>query len=183
MKKFEEKTIQSKEIFSGKIIDLFVEQVELHNGEQATREIIKHSGAVAIIAITDDDKLVMVEQYRKPLERSLLEIPAGKLESGEDPAEAAIRELEEETGYTTEHLTFLTSFYTSPGFADELLYVYLADQLKVAENGRQTDDDEFVEVFEYNLDQLEAFEASQRIHDVKTIYALQYLKLNQKQKG
>ncbi|MBU5594281.1 NUDIX hydrolase [Amphibacillus sp. MSJ-3] len=180
MKKFEEKTIQSEQIFSGRMIDLFVDQVELPNGEYSTREIIRHPGAVAVIAITDDHKLVMVEQYRKPLERSILEIPAGKLDPGEDPADTAIRELEEETGYTTDKLTFITSFYTSPGFADEILYLYLAEQLKVAKNGRETDDDEFVEVFEYGLDELVNFEATQRIHDIKTSYAIQYLKLNNK---
>jgi ADP-ribose pyrophosphatase len=95
-----EKTISSKEIFKGRVIDLYVEEVKLPNGNKSTREIVKHPGAVAVIAITPDNKIVMVEQYRKPLGRTIVEIPAGKLEKGEKPEVTAQRELEEETGYT-----------------------------------------------------------------------------------
>ncbi|NMA90560.1 MAG: NUDIX hydrolase [Amphibacillus sp.] len=180
MKKFEEKTISSEHIFSGRMIDLKVDTVSLPNGETSTREIVTHPGAVAIIALTDDQKVVVVEQYRKPLEKTLLEIPAGKLDPGEDPAETARRELEEETGYQAKQLKYLTSFYTSPGFANEILYLYLAEQLTLVENGRQLDEDEFVEVYEYTIEELEMFEKSQRIHDIKTSYAIQYLKLHLK---
>jgi len=180
MKKFAEKTIKREQIFSGRMIDLYLEQVTLPNGEQSSREIVRHPGAVAIIPITDEGNIVMVEQYRKPLEKSLLEIPAGKLDPGEEPAQTAIRELEEETGYTTDQLTYLTSAYSSPGFSDEILYIYLAEQLKISASGRKLDEDEFVEVVEYRLEQLDELVASQRIHDLKTIYAIQYLKLQQK---
>lgn len=180
MKKFREKTIEREQIFSGRMIDLYLDQVELPNGAKSSREIVRHPGAVAIIPITEEGKIVLVEQYRKPLEKSLLEIPAGKLDPGEEPAQTAIRELEEETGYTTDHLTYLTSAYSSPGFSDEILYIYLAEQLKISNSGRELDEDEFVEVFEYPLDQLEELETSQRIHDLKTSYAIQYLKLQQK---
>ena len=98
MNKFEEKTIQSKPIFSGKVISLKVDDVTLPNGGVSKREIVNHPGAVAIIAITADKKMVLVEQYRKALERSIIEIPAGKLEPGEAPEVTARRELEEETG-------------------------------------------------------------------------------------
>ncbi|HHU20297.1 MAG TPA: NUDIX hydrolase [Bacilli bacterium] len=177
MKKFEEKTIKTEQIFTGRMIDLSVDTVVLPDGTESTREIVNHPGAVAIIAITDEGKIVVVEQYRKPLEKSLLEIPAGKLEPGENPVETAKRELEEETGYRANRITYLTSSYTSPGFANEILYFYLADQLTAVENGLQADDDEFVEVFEYTLEELAGFEKSQRIHDLKTSYAIQYLKL------
>src|SRR5690625_750161 len=129
MSKFVEQTTATKHIFSGKIISLQVDDVLLPNGQTSKREIVKHSGAVAVIPITNDNKIICVEQYRKPLEQSLVEIPAGKLEPGEKPEITAVRELEEETGYTTNHLTCVTSFYTSPGFADELMYIYLTDEL------------------------------------------------------
>src|SRR3954469_9522828 len=104
MSLLEEKTLSSEKIFSGRIISLQVDEVELPNGNQAKREIIKHPGAVAIIALTDENKVVMVEQYRKALERTIVEIPAGKLEKGEDPKYCARRELEEETGYESNSL-------------------------------------------------------------------------------
>src|SRR3954470_14342760 len=99
-----EKTLSSKEIFKGRVIDLYVEEVELPNGKTSTREIVKHPGAVAVIAITPENKILMVEQFRKPLGRTLVEIPAGKLEKGEQPDATARRELEEETGYTCKDL-------------------------------------------------------------------------------
>jgi ADP-ribose pyrophosphatase len=121
MSRLEEKTIHTEKIFSGKIVTLEVQEVELPNGKTSKREIIKHPGAVAVLAVTNENKLVMVEQYRKPLERAIVEIPAGKLEKGEEPAVCARRELEEETGYECESLELLVSFYTSPGFADEFI--------------------------------------------------------------
>src|SRR5690625_984707 len=102
MKDFEEKTIKETKIFDGKIISLQVDHVQLPDGNRSKREIVKHPGAVAIIAVTDKGKIILVKQYRKPLERSLIEIPAGRIEEGEDPKVTAIRELEEETGYTTD---------------------------------------------------------------------------------
>ncbi|WP_017472248.1 NUDIX hydrolase [Amphibacillus jilinensis] len=177
MKKFEEKTIKTEEIFKGKIINVTVDDVLLPNGKESKRELVRHPGAVAIIAVTKEKKLVMVEQYRKPLEKSILEIPAGKLEPEENHAVTARRELEEETGYTSGHLEYVTSFYTSPGFADELLHIYYTDKLKIMEEKRELDEDEFVEVHEYNLSELIAFQESGRIHDVKTAFAIQYLQL------
>lgn len=175
MKKFEEKTIKTEKIFDGRIITLQVDDVTLPNGETSKREIIKHPGAVAVIAITKENKIVLVEQYRKPLEKSLVEIPAGKLEPGENPMIAAIRELEEETGYTTNNLSFITSFYTSPGFADELLHLYITDDIVKVDQPRALDDDEFVEVLELTLDEAKQYVEEERIHDVKTAYAVLYL--------
>jgi ADP-ribose pyrophosphatase len=117
---FEEVTISSKPIFNGRMISLQVDEVRLPNGQTSTREIVKHPGAVAVIALVED-RMIFVEQYRKPLEKMQIEIPAGKLDSGEEPLEAAKRELIEETGYSSESLSYLCSFYTSPGFADEVL--------------------------------------------------------------
>src|SRR5690625_4890985 len=177
MKKFEEKTLRTEKIFDGKIISLQVDDVLLPNDQTSQREIVKHSGAVAIIPMTSDRKIVFVEQYRKPLEKSIVEIPAGKLERGEHPEVTAIRELEEETGYTTDHLTFVTSFYTSPGFADELMYMYLADELKPLEQLILGDEDEFVEKVMLTLDEAKRYMEEKRIQDAKTAYALLYLQL------
>ncbi|MFB1080764.1 NUDIX domain-containing protein [Jeotgalibacillus sp. JSM ZJ347] len=179
MKKFEEKTITSNELFKGKIISLQVDDVELPNGKTSRREIIKHPGAVCVIAKIDEGKLVMVEQYRKALERSIVEIPAGKLEPGELPEVTAERELEEETGYGCKELTHLISFYTSPGFADELVHVYIAEGLYKIEDSEGTDDDEFVELMEVTLEEAEEMVLNQRIYDAKTAYAVQYLRIEQ----
>jgi len=179
MTNLEEKTLQSEEIFSGKVISLHLQDVELPNGKQAKREIIKHPGAVAILAITQDDKVVMVEQYRKALERTIVEIPAGKLEKGEEPAVCARRELEEETGYECEHLELLTSFYTSPGFADEIIHVFLAKGLMKKENAACLDEDEFVNLEELTLEEAKQYVKDQKIYDAKTIFAVQYLQLQE----
>ncbi|MBC5637134.1 NUDIX hydrolase [Ornithinibacillus hominis] len=175
MKKFEEKTINSKTIYDGKVVKLQVDDVRLPNGQQAKRELIKHPGAVSVIPITKDNKIVLVEQYRKPLEKSIIEIPAGKLEPGEVPEITAMRELEEETGYTTSHLTKVTSFYTSPGFANELMHIYLAKDLEKLTVPKALDEDEFVEVLEVTLEEAKKLVEEQRIHDAKTNYAILYL--------
>lgn len=177
MKKFEEKTYHTETVYTGKIVQLNIDSVTLPDGNTSKRELIKHPGAVAVIALTEEGKLVCVEQYRKPLEKSLVEIPAGKLEEGEEPYTCALRELEEETGYTTEKLEWLTSFYTSPGFADEIVHLYFTDKIKPLQQLVDGDEDEFVELMELTLEEAEQLEKEQRIHDAKTAYALLYLKL------
>ncbi|GGA60754.1 NUDIX domain-containing protein [Ornithinibacillus halotolerans] len=179
MKKFEEKTIKTTQIFDGKVVRLQVDDVQLPNGNTSKRELIKHPGAVAIIPITKDNKIVLVEQYRKPLEKSIIEIPAGKLEPGEDPEKTAVRELEEETGYTTKSISKVTSFYTSPGFADELMHIYLTDDLEKLENPPALDEDEFVEILEVTLEEAKQLVREQRIHDAKTNYAILYLEMQE----
>ncbi|WP_338470162.1 NUDIX hydrolase [Niallia sp. XMNu-256] len=179
MKSLEEKTLSTQQIFSGKIISLQVDDVELPNGKQAKREIVKHPGAVAIIAVTTENKFVLVEQYRKALERTIFEIPAGKLEKGEDPAQCAMRELEEETGYQCEGLELVSSFYTSPGFADEIVHVYLAKGLSKKENAAGLDEDEFVELRELTLEEAMHAIEEKKIYDAKTVFAVQYLQLQE----
>ncbi|MCQ6277991.1 NUDIX hydrolase [Bacillus sp. EB600] len=179
MSRLEEKTIQTKEIYSGKVVSLHLQEVELPNGKMAKREIIKHPGAVAIIAITDENKIVMVEQFRKALERVIVEIPAGKLEKGEEPAVCARRELEEETGYECRNLELLVSFYTSPGFADEIVHVYIAKGLVKKENAAELDEDEFVNLEELTLDEAIEYIKEQKIYDAKTMFAVQYLQLQE----
>lgn len=175
MENFEEKTIHTEKIFEGKIIDLQVDKVSLPNGEVSKREIVKHPGAVAVIPITKDNKIVLVKQYRKPLEKTLVEIPAGKLDENEQPLAAAIRELEEETGYTTKELNFVTSFYTSPGFANELIYIYITDTLERLETPVAGDEDEYIEILELTLDEAKQYVEEEKIHDAKTNYAILYL--------
>ncbi|HLS08566.1 NUDIX hydrolase [Lentibacillus sp.] len=175
MKKFEEKTIHTETIYDGKVVKLQVDDVRLPDGNTSKRELIKHAGAVGIIPITKDNKIVFVEQYRKPLEKSLVEIPAGKLEDGEEPEMTVLRELEEETGYAASSPTFVTSFYTSPGFADEIMYLYMAEDVEPIENPAAGDDDEFIELLELTLEEAKQCMKEQRIHDAKTNYAIMYL--------
>lgn len=177
MNKFHEETIHSEEIFNGKIIKLQVDDVKLPNGKTAKREIVKHPGAVGIIPITEAGNILLVEQFRKPLERSLLEIPAGKLEAGEEPALTAKRELEEETGYRAKEWSYLTSFYTAPGFSDELIHLYMAKGLVKEENPLKGDEDEFVEVLEVDIDSAISLVKEKKIYDAKTCYAVVYLQM------
>ncbi|TXK89815.1 NUDIX hydrolase [Parageobacillus sp. SY1] len=172
-----EKTLRKEKIFSGKVVQLYVEDVQLPNGKTSKREVIKHPGAVAIIPITKEGKLVLVRQYRKALERALVEIPAGKLEKGEEPLVTAQRELEEETGYRSHSLRHIVSFYTSPGFADELIHLYLAEGLTKVENAASLDEDEFVDILEVTLEEALEMLEKREIYDAKTAYALQYLQL------
>lgn len=165
-----EKTIKTETIYQGKVIHLHLEEVQLPNGKTASREIVRHPGAVAVIAITPQDKMIFVRQFRKPLDKVILEIPAGKLEKAEDPLECAKRELFEETGYQAGEMSFVHKFYTSPGFADELLYIYEGTNLTAGV--AKPDEDEFVDLVELSLD--EAFERieSGEIIDAKTILAV-----------
>ncbi|WNF38948.1 NUDIX hydrolase [Bacillaceae bacterium IKA-2] len=172
---FFEKTLSTTAIFSGRVIDLVVKDVELPDGKTSKREIINHPGAVAVIAITEDKKILLVNQFRKALEKTIVEIPAGKLEEDEDPLECAKRELEEETGYKSSELEFIISFYTSPGFADEIIYLYFTDKIELGEIN--CDEDEFIDVIEATLPEAEKLIEDQIIHDAKTIFAIQYLKL------
>lgn len=176
MKKFEEKTIQSELKFKGRIITLQVDEVELPNGKTSNREIVKHPGAVAVIAVTKDKKIILVEQFRKALERSIIEIPAGKIEIGEAPEITALRELEEETGYTTENLQYIQSFATSPGFADEIIHLYFADNIEKMEQPVGLDADEFVELLHVTIPEMEEMVKKQQIYDAKTAFAYIWLK-------
>ena len=176
-----EKTIRTKPIFKGKIIELEVQDVQLPNGEESKREIINHPGAVAVVTFTQEGKLILVKQFRKALEKAIAEIPAGKLEVGEDPLECAKRELEEETGVMAKTWTKLHSFYTSPGFANEIVHVYLAEDLEIGQ--LNMDEDEFVERIDVTMDEANQMILSEEIHDAKTIYAIQYWQLRQAQEA
>lgn len=178
---FEEKTISRDEIFKGHIIEVVVDDVQLPDGGTGKRELVFHPGAVAVIPITEDNKMIMVKQYRKPLEKVTLEIPAGKIDPGEQnkPKETAERELEEETGYRANKFSFVNSMYVSPGFANELLHIYFAEQLEKVPNPRPLDDDEVIELYTLTLAEAKAEITSGLICDAKTIFAVQYWELQQ----
>lgn len=165
----EEQTLASTPIYSGRIISLQIDQVQLPSGETADREIVRHPGAVAIVALLGE-RMLVVEQYRKAMEKAQVEIPAGKLDSGEEPEEAARRELEEETGFRAVSLQHLHTFSTSPGFADEIIHLYVTEEL---EQGQlQLDDDEFLTCDAITLDDALRYIAEGRICDAKTLLAV-----------
>ncbi|MGT2925978.1 NUDIX domain-containing protein [Streptococcus cuniculipharyngis] len=175
----EEKTLKRDLVFQGRIFDVAVDQVSFPNGGQSSRELIFHKGAVAILAVTPDQKIIMVKQYRKAIEKVSYEIPAGKLELGETGSEkeAALRELEEETAYTGQ-LDLLYEFYTAIGFCNEKIKLYLARDLTKVENPRPQDEDEFIEVLELSYEDCMTLVETGQIEDAKTIIALQYYALH-----
>ncbi|MBP5789053.1 MAG: NUDIX hydrolase [Neisseriaceae bacterium] len=169
-----EKQISSQQIFDGKVVRLFFDEVALPNGKTATREVVRHNGAVAVLAVTPDDKIVLVKQFRYPCNRVLLEIPAGKLDiAGENPEQCAVRELAEETPYTCETVDLIYQFYTSAGFSDEKLYLYQAHGLQ-RNSTLKPDEDEYLELVELNKTQANEALQNGEITDVKTIIAVQY---------
>ena len=167
---FEEKTVSSKSIYDGKIIKVRVEDVELPDGRMAKRELIAHPGGVGVIAVTDDRQVFMVSQYRIAARDMMLEIPAGKLEYGEDPLECGKRELTEETGYTAKEFTHLGEYFATPGYCEEKLNIYLASGLEFI--GQHLDDGEFLNVKKYDLDELYSMVMDNKIHDAKTAIAI-----------
>jgi len=165
-----ERTVRSERIYEGKIINLRVDTVELPSGKKTKREIVEHAGCTAIVAIDSESNVLLVRQYRKPVERMLLEIPAGGIEPGENPVEGARRELEEETGFSAETWEELSRFYTSPGFTTEYMYLYLATELKPLK--RAADDDENIELVRVPLQKAPELIASGEVCDAKSIAGL-----------
>ena len=170
---FEEKTLKSEKIYEGTIINLRRDKVTAQGGT-SYREIIEHNGGAVIAALTEDKKLVMVRQYRKPADKVMLEVPAGKIDKGEKPLEAAVRELKEETGYTAEKVEFLTEFYPSVGYSEERLYLYLCTGLTPGETC--FDENEAIEIEEIDLDRLFKMAMSGELDDAKTIIAILMVK-------
>ncbi len=166
----EEKTMNSEKIYNGKIINLRIDTVELPEHKYQKREIVEHPGGVCVLALTENKEMILIKQFRKPAEEVLLEIPAGKLEPGEDPKECGLRELKEETGYTCEKIEFLSLFYTSPGFSDEKIYLYLATGLKEGE--ACPDEGEYVETLKINIPDALDMIKSGKIKDAKTIIGI-----------
>lgn len=166
-----EKTISSREIYSGKIINVRLDSVRLPDGKESRREIVEvvNTGAVGMVPVKDG-RVYLVRQYRKAVEKALLEIPAGRLELGEGPLQCARRELAEEIGFLPNNLQRLAFFYTSPGFSNEVLYLYLAQDLVQVETEKE--EGEYLEV--ESIDLLEAIKmvSNGEIEDGKTIIGL-----------
>ena len=167
---YEEKTVSSKHIYKGNIINVEHVTVTLPDGRQATRDLIMHPGASAVIPLNEKGELYMVRQYRKAIEAISLEIPAGKLDSGEDPKICAERELKEETGLTAEKITHLISIHSTPGFSNEVLHLYAATGLSEGESCSDTD--EFISTEKYSVAQLEDMVLKGEITDAKSIIGI-----------
>ncbi|HHV57806.1 MAG TPA: NUDIX hydrolase [Firmicutes bacterium] len=165
-----EETLRREEVYHGRIFCVERALVRLPNGKEGQREVVRHPGAVAVLAWTDPETLLLVRQFRYAAGEELWEIPAGKLEPGEDPAVCAARELSEETGYAPGDLKELARFYSSPGFSSEVLYLYEARGLRAGSG--EKDDDEFLEVRRIPLKTALDWVARGRVHDAKTLIAL-----------
>ena len=174
MSRLKETKISSEQKFSGRLIDLYLDQVELPNGETTTREWIDHPGAVCLIPILPDGKICLIRQFRYGPREEFIEIPAGKLDAGEAPLDCAYRELEEETGYRTNKLTFLTNIHPAIGFSNEKMWMYLAEELELSK--QKLDEDEFLELLPTPLNQAIEWVFSGKITDVKTIIGIMWLK-------
>lgn len=164
---FEEKKISSERIYEGAILNLRRDTVTVPSGT-AYREIVEHNGAVAIVPIKDDGKIVMVKQFRYPSGQVLLEIPAGKIDKGETiPENTARRELREETGYTAEKMRYLGKLNPSVAYTEEVIHLYAATGLTEGET--EFDEDEALDIVEYDYDEAFSMAASGQLVDAKTI--------------
>lgn len=167
---FEEKTLSETKSFDGKFIKASTYDVELANGQKAIREVMHHPGGVVVVAQKDEETILMVKQYRYPIKQVSIELPAGRLEPGEDPDLAIKRELEEETGYVAKTWKSLGYIYTTPGICDEKLYLYYATDLEFKK--QNPDDGEIIEFYEYKISDVFNLIKTGEINDAKTICAL-----------
>lgn len=166
-----EKTLAQEYMFKGRIINLRRDDVELPNGHKSIREVVEHKGGVCVLPINDKGEVLLVKQYRYPYMEELLEIPAGKRDHGdESPLECGKRELKEETGATSENFMFLGEFYPSPGYTNEVIYIYLATDLDYGETN--PDDDEFLELYKIPFDKALDMVLSGELKDGKTQAAI-----------
>lgn len=160
--------VKSEVIFRGKVFNTIVNQIEYDSGNKAVREVAEHPGGAVVVPVTDEGKIVMVTQHRFPMNEVLLELPAGKLNKGENPFVCAIRELEEETGYKSENVSELGSIYTTPGYSTEKLWIYLAKNLKPGNHNRE-EGEYGMQVFEFSIDEIEKKITNGEIVDGKSI--------------
>ena len=174
---FFEKTIKTDRIYEGRVINFRVDTVELPNGRTSSRELVEHPGGVGVVAVDKDGDLLLVEQFRKPYDKMILEIPAGKMERGEDPELCGRRELEEETGFTAGSFEFLGECYPSVGYTDEIIRIFLAMDLKKTE--QHPDEDEFLNIRKVPLEQMYKRIMNNEIADAKTVIGVlkAYIKL------
>jgi ADP-ribose pyrophosphatase len=166
----QEKTLASETIFEGRVVHLVRDTVQLANGKETTREVVRHPGGVCVLALTDENKVVMVRQFRYAHGIVQLEIPAGKLEYGENPRECGIRELEEETGYEAGSFEFFGKMIPTAAYVGEVIYIYIARDLR--KTVQKLDEDEFLEVVEIDFAEAVQMALDGGITDAKTQIAL-----------
>lgn len=171
---FEEKTVRTDEIYKGKIITLHVDEVELPDGQKAVREIVEHSGGVCVAALTEENELFFVRQYRHPYKKILLELPAGKLEKGEDPLKAGLRELEEECGVVAEKVISMGTVYPTVAYCSEIIYLFAARGL--TPTSQHLDAGEFLDVEKIKVEKATEMVMNGEISDSKTCVLV--LKIN-----
>ena len=165
-----EKTLSSQLIYDGRAVKLRIDTVQMANGRETTREIVEHSDCIAIVALDADDNILLVKQFRKPVEKELLEIPAGGIDPGEDPETAVRRELREETGYLPQRVERLGGFYSAPGYCSEYLYLYLATDLVPSQ--LFAEDTEEISLVRVPITQIPGLVTSGRLSDAKSIAGL-----------
>ena len=165
-----ERQLKSEEKYKGVIVRVRLDEAELHTGKHVRREVVEHPGGVAIFPVDEEQNCYMVRQYRYPFGRMLLEVPAGKLEYGEDPFACAVRELSEETGFEADEMIDLGCCYTSPGFSTEVLHIYLA--LGLHAGNSHPDPDEYLNVEKIPLQTLSEMVMRNEISDGKTVIAI-----------
>lgn len=172
-----ETQVASEPIYEGTFVTIACDTVRLSNGNQSSRIVIRHPGAACILATTAQNQVVFVRQWRYATGRALLELPAGKLEYGEDPAECAARELAEETPYTADSVRLVQTFYTAPGFCNEKMFLYVAENVR-ADSTLQPDTDELLETVLMTREEVVQAIRDNQIQDAKTLIGLQYWLLN-----
>ena len=165
-----EKRIDGKTLYEGVIVNVHMDRAQLVDGDVVRREEVEHPGGVTVIPVEEDGTVWCVRQFRYPFQREMLEVPAGKLEIGEKPLPAAVRELSEETGLEAGRMIYLGACCTSPGFSTEVLHIYLALELKHGD--AHPDEDEFLNVEKHSLETLTEMVMSGEIDDAKTIIAV-----------
>ena len=165
-----EKTLHSKCVFKGSFLDVREDEVIFPSGSSSTREWINHPGAVCCIPVLENGDICLIKQYRYPIKKYVIELPAGKLELGETTIDCAKREMEEEIGYEAKKIRFLTMFYPAVGFVNEEMHLFLAEDLKKTKTN--LDEDEFIELIPKTLDQAVKMIYSGEITDAKTIIGL-----------
>ncbi|MEG0329639.1 MAG: NUDIX hydrolase [Longicatena sp.] len=171
-----QKTVSSELVYEGRIFEITRDEVDIHD-RTYLRDVVHHNGGVGVLAIRTH-KILFVKQYRYAIGRDTLEIPAGKLEKYENPYTCGLRELEEETGYTSEKLEVLCSLYSTPGFCNEKIHLFYTDKLSKVENPAPMDEDEDIELLWIDIDKAYEMVKNHEIEDAKTIIAIQFAKLN-----
>lgn len=172
--KYNEQTISTEIKYEGSIIKVRRDEVELCNGKTASRDIVEHPGGVCVVAQKDNGKIIMVKQFRKPFEEEIWEIPAGKLNYGEDHYSCGLRELEEETGYKAGKFIYLSGTYPTPGYCNEIIHIYYATDLISGET--HPDEDEFLDIAEFTEEEILDMIVSGKIKDTKTIAGILLVK-------